>query len=542
MEVFAGRRAGAADAAGHVASDSPAPAPGRSGPRSAASALRGLLNPRALRVAVAFALSSYAVFLMNASLFPLFDATFTYARDVSIVFEACVLAVLVALSAWRPGAVPVRGLDAAACVLSVAGTAATAAGIVVGNAPLLTVGACAAILARAWASLDVMLAAVRLPSGSVAVALLAGSLVANAARAIPVPSEAGVLLVLAVLPLASIALVGGESRALLADAHESRAIAEVSVTRPASFLPLTHVLYVFQFLMFVGFGFALRFGGVGGSPAFGALLLTAAMLALLVITVARGGDMPLDGLCATSTLLLVAGFMTVIAGLSNGPYLANSLLVVGNALYGMLVNVTLVALSARNRSAALPILSWATVISALGTTLGAQLGKFGNSWVDAGQHDAVALLVGGACLAVVGYQLFAMHGFSFRATIDGVERLDQARPAAWDAVQDEAGAGSSAPGSVASAAELISARCSVLAERYGLTPREREVFEMLARGRDREYIEIELVISRNTVKAHVKHIYAKLEIHGHQELLDLVEGADAQLVDGMRRGRAVGGP
>ncbi len=47
---------------------------------------------------------------------------------------------------------------------------------------------------------------------------------------------------------------------------------------------------------------------------------------------------------------------------------------------------------------------------------------------------------------------------------------------------------------------------------------------MLARGRDRAYIEEALVVSRNTVKAHVKHVYAKLGIHSHQELIDLVEG------------------
>lgn len=45
----------------------------------------------------------------------------------------------------------------------------------------------------------------------------------------------------------------------------------------------------------------------------------------------------------------------------------------------------------------------------------------------------------------------------------------------------------------------------------------------MARGRDRTYIQEQLVVSRNTVKAHVKHIYAKLDIHSHQDLIDLVE-------------------
>ena len=46
---------------------------------------------------------------------------------------------------------------------------------------------------------------------------------------------------------------------------------------------------------------------------------------------------------------------------------------------------------------------------------------------------------------------------------------------------------------------------------------------MLARGRDRTYIQEQLVVSRNTVKAHVKHIYAKSDIHSHQDLIDLIE-------------------
>ena len=69
----------------------------------------------------------------------------------------------------------------------------------------------------------------------------------------------------------------------------------------------------------------------------------------------------------------------------------------------------------------------------------------------------------------------------------------------------------------------LQARCDELAREHGLTPREREVFEMLARGRDRAFIQERLVVSRNTVKAHVKHVYAKLGIHSHQELIDLVE-------------------
>ena len=46
---------------------------------------------------------------------------------------------------------------------------------------------------------------------------------------------------------------------------------------------------------------------------------------------------------------------------------------------------------------------------------------------------------------------------------------------------------------------------------------------MLARGRDRTYIQEQLVISRNTVKSHVKHIYTKLDVHSQQDLIDLIQ-------------------
>lgn len=55
-----------------------------------------------------------------------------------------------------------------------------------------------------------------------------------------------------------------------------------------------------------------------------------------------------------------------------------------------------------------------------------------------------------------------------------------------------------------------------------LTPRETEVFALLARGRSIPYIRDELVISRETAATHAKHIYAKLDVHSRQELIDLV--------------------
>ena len=66
-------------------------------------------------------------------------------------------------------------------------------------------------------------------------------------------------------------------------------------------------------------------------------------------------------------------------------------------------------------------------------------------------------------------------------------------------------------------------RCIRRGAEGGLTERETEIFAMLARGRNGQYVMDHYVISRNTVKSHVKHIYAKLGVHSQQELIDLVE-------------------
>ena len=69
--------------------------------------------------------------------------------------------------------------------------------------------------------------------------------------------------------------------------------------------------------------------------------------------------------------------------------------------------------------------------------------------------------------------------------------------------------------------------CAVAVERYGLSRREAEVLDLLARGRDVPYVAEELVISKNTVRTHTKSIFAKTGVHSRQELIDLVESIEA---------------
>ena len=70
--------------------------------------------------------------------------------------------------------------------------------------------------------------------------------------------------------------------------------------------------------------------------------------------------------------------------------------------------------------------------------------------------------------------------------------------------------------------ETVVETCLGMARRYRLTPRETEVFTLLAQGRTRAFIQDELVLSGSTIKTHVSHIYAKMDVHDRQEMMDLI--------------------
>ena len=62
--------------------------------------------------------------------------------------------------------------------------------------------------------------------------------------------------------------------------------------------------------------------------------------------------------------------------------------------------------------------------------------------------------------------------------------------------------------------------------KYGLSKRELEVLELFAQGRSANWIAERFVISKNTVRTHLRNIYAKLDVHTRQELLDFLTGGE----------------
>ncbi|MGI6535632.1 MAG: helix-turn-helix transcriptional regulator [Eggerthellaceae bacterium] len=77
------------------------------------------------------------------------------------------------------------------------------------------------------------------------------------------------------------------------------------------------------------------------------------------------------------------------------------------------------------------------------------------------------------------------------------------------------------PADAESATDALDARCARLADEADLTPREREIFALTARGYSSPFIAEQLVISDSTVRFHQRNIYAKLGVHSKQELIAL---------------------
>lgn len=73
----------------------------------------------------------------------------------------------------------------------------------------------------------------------------------------------------------------------------------------------------------------------------------------------------------------------------------------------------------------------------------------------------------------------------------------------------------------------LATRVAAVAREYKLSTREEEVLLLLGQHKTVGIIERELFIANGTAKAHVRHIYQKLDIHTRQELFDML-GVEAE--------------
>ena len=90
-----------------------------------------------------------------------------------------------------------------------------------------------------------------------------------------------------------------------------------------------------------------------------------------------------------------------------------------------------------------------------------------------------------------------------------------------DAYLDDAAAGAPlGPESLALNPDALEARIAAIPESVGISAREAQIMSLFAQGRSANWIAEDLIISKNTVRSHIRSIYTKLDVHSRKELLE----------------------
>ena len=278
------------------------------------------------------------------------------------------------------------------------------------------------------------------------------------------------------------------------------------VAQPEAVLPLSHAFYAYIFVFSVAYGFALRCENYAGPlTATVASLASSGAVALYAWKVKSATKV--DSLFVAAFFSVAAGFMFVLTGDSRTEQLASTLLMMGYMCLQLLIWLALSAAAQRNTAEAIPTICWGNAVSYVGITVGVTLWLIPNDFLapllggDKLLQDVLVIVV---LAGLVLYTLLTRRSFVFDTAIEGIAP-DVAAPQVEVQYVDS-----------------LAARCERAVTRYSLTSREADVMMLLAHGNTATRIQAELGISYNTVKYHVKNVYAKMDVHSQQELIDLL--------------------
>lgn len=207
-----------------------------------------------------------------------------------------------------------------------------------------------------------------------------------------------------------------------------------------------------------------------------------------------------------------------------------SLLYSGYYLFLAMIYLSIGPLAATAEENPTRLFSEAMIFNVAGLLLGSAIAA-AEAWLGASSATLTALvltytilLTGIALLGNRSYSLFRINSldeeeYSFEYVLPRPQTVECASPKC-ESLQpsaDEATAPSP------TMLDAIVEQCSAVGQHYHLSSREQEVLVDLVRGRTIASIADTLTVSENTVKAHTKGIYRKLDVHTREELLAQVE-------------------
>ncbi len=483
-----------------------------SSPDLGASASAGLA--RFVRCFVACTFNLLLFMLFNGPLYLAYDGTFAWSRDVSSLVDIAALLVVLAVARRRPAVIRPRACTVVACATCVVAYALCAAGATLSSAPCIVAGVCLICMPDTWELLVWMLALSTLGRRQACLCLaLSGAVAVPVAYVL---NQWAPYLLLNVIALASTVVVTLVCLPLtrpffgrLATVGVPR---EQEITQPQAFLPLGHPFYVYLFVFSVAYGFALRCENYDG-PGVSSLATLLSSVAVGVYAGRSRGVPRMDALFVASFASVAVGFMLVLMGDARVGGCASALLMAGYMCFQILVWFALCSAAARNTVDAVPTVCWGTAVGYAGICVGVLLWLVPNAFLPAALASSAGLVQGLLVVCVLAglvlYALLTRRAFVFDAAVEGIAP-DVPTPQVEVRYVDG-----------------LARRCEEAAAHFGLTAREADVMRLLAHGNTAARIHEELGIGYNTVKYHVRNVYAKMDVHSQQELIDRVAGENA---------------
>ncbi|WP_165045546.1 LuxR C-terminal-related transcriptional regulator [Adlercreutzia sp. ZJ138] len=258
-------------------------------------------------------------------------------------------------------------------------------------------------------------------------------------------------------------------------------------------------------LVMIGFGYMqhfMSFSPMANSGASGGVIVQLArgIAAIALFVIAQAAPKHFRAACRTGLLVVVAGFslMPFLAD-SSVSWLCGALVSVGYTSFDVFIWVVVAQASyTRKRDPLRTVLVVRQIVNGACIALGAAIGALLSSFSFSPNIPYAEAIFAGYLVTVAIVLLFESEEM-------WVLFGEKPAPSASDTpfVDD------------ASTLEAVG-KC------WGLTQRECEILELLARGRSQPWIAESLSIAESTVNTHVRHIYRKSGVNSKQELLDRI--------------------
>lgn len=532
---------------------------------------------------IAFVLIGFSGGVTNTFIYSRVANYFGYAREIATFVRGCAFLAALLIVRFRPEFLYVRRTSVLFLVISVLFVPLTLLALNMQDPVLTTLALCCRACSGAWVLTLLVAVLVRTSDARVVPLAYALSLVIESLMGSLFPfvqSPLAASCTIAACLIVSIGLLTYPARPILNRVRASEPTELVELLHPGAFLNYSHGFFLCALLFSVASGFSMTFREVENAPI--AISALAYVLLFVVMFVAMDwGQRQEDTLFSFSTVLVMAGFLLVPVIASFDSDASNTLIDIGENCFQALTWFMLASIGKRNLFAMLPAFGFVEFCGAVGTDIGAATGHILNS-ASSGNDQLTLIFSLSFAFILFVFLWVGFRDFSFTKVIHNLDSLTDAQVAAVPAtlvaegdvqergIAQEAEEASEA-GRVAEATEATEAgeageagevrkagkglgggpgegpaadsaadkttslpeasqqqsaleqRCAQVGAEHGLTAREQEIFAMLARGRNAGFIMDEFVLSRNTVKSHIKHIYVKLGVHSQQELIDLVE-------------------